>query len=147
MPSSVTEVGATTHVEFAGASVQLRLTVCVDPAKGVTVTGICTESPAKTVSDDCADMEKSNVPVPVSETICGLLGSLSRNARSALSAPKVVGVKFSVTRQSAFDGSVAPQSDVSANSEASGPESDGGAEKATAAAELLVIVTTCDGLC
>ena len=118
------------------------LTVCVDPASGITVSGICTEPPAKTVSDDGADIEKSTVPVPVIGTICGLLGSLSKTERVALADPKAVGVKFSVTPQFAFGGRSAPQSEVEVNSEASGPVSDGEVEKRTAAEELFVIVTS-----
>lgn len=141
VPSSVTEGGVTEHVAFAGSPAQERLTVCVDPASGLTVTGICTELPAMTVSDVGADIEKSTVPVPVIGTICGLLGSLSENERVASAAPKVVGAKFSVTLQVEFGPTVAPQSVVQTNSEAPEPVSDGGAEKVTAVAELFANVT------
>ena len=52
-------------------------------------------------------IEKS-VPVPVSPTDCGLPTALSLKIKDAVSALVVVGVKFRLTEQVLFVGTVAP---------------------------------------
>jgi hypothetical protein len=56
--------GVTEHLEFAGSPVQLRLTVCVEPARGIIVTGNTTELPSTTLSSDGALRVKSTMPAP-----------------------------------------------------------------------------------
>ena len=86
------------------------------------------------------------MPTPVRGTVCGLLGSPSKNERTAEASPNVVGVKLRLTLQLVFAARVAPQADTNANSEAVGPEREGGAEKLKSAEELFVMVATCDWL-
>ena len=105
-----------------------------------------TELPTMSVSEAGVEMEKSTMPTPVRGTVCGLLGSLSEKERVAEAAPSAVGVKLRVTLQLAFAATVALQADTNVNSEALGPEREGGAEKLRSVDELFVMVTTCDWL-
>lgn len=101
-PSRVSEFGARTQVVPTGAPKHDMPTVCVDSSIGVTVTVNVVELPSLSAVGVDALIVKSRYPFPVSGTTCGLLGSPSENARVALAAPSVTGVKFTVTVQFAL---------------------------------------------
>ena len=64
VPSGVTDFGETEQVEFVGTPLQLRTTVSLNPAEGVTASAKVTELPATTVTEG-GEVDSVNVlPVP-----------------------------------------------------------------------------------
>src|SRR6266550_5680112 len=77
-PLTTIELGVTAHVDSDGAPVQVSATVWLKPPTGETATVKFAICPAATVVDagETGANEKS-CPVPLSATVCGLLGALS----------------------------------------------------------------------
>lgn len=145
-PSSVMLDGESEQVVSAGAPVHVRFTVCVELSTGVTVTVKVMVFPRETLVDVVPVSVKSKPPTPVMGTVCGLLGSSSRNVRLAVATPSTVGRKLTVTVHEAFGASEVPQVVAVEYSASLLPARAGGAEKFRVAVELLVMVTSCGWL-
>jgi hypothetical protein len=93
-PLSVTELGETAHEDFAGAPVQLNVTLWLNPPPGATATVYLAACPGATVAVDEDDGARvKSCPVPVSGTICGLPGALSLIVKVPFLVPLVLGSK------------------------------------------------------
>jgi hypothetical protein len=92
-PLSVTEVGESVQVMVAGAPEQVRPTVPVNPLTGATVTVKVVDAVALTVREVGEAETVKFVPVPLSDTACGLLLALSLTLKVPLRVPEERGEK------------------------------------------------------
>jgi hypothetical protein len=94
-PLKLTDVGERVQVMVEGAPEQLTATVPVNPFSGVTVSLTVVDPVAESDREE-AEAEaarKKSVPVPFSDTDCGLPLALSVTDKVPVSDPREVGVK------------------------------------------------------
>ncbi len=94
-PLGVTDAGETAQVVVGvsvAGSVQLRLTVWLNPPSGATESVNVVEPPALTVAEGWLGETVKSWPVPESGTLCGLPGDVSVMTSVPMRVPPAVGV-------------------------------------------------------